>query len=147
MHHVRTETRIDRPVELVYDYATTPGNWPRWHPSSLGVRGATDHSLEVGEQVTEDFEVAGRRGTAVWTVSRREPPNVWAIDGQSHDGNRATITYTLTPGPDDGTTFRRDLVFTGLLPQLDWSVIGPVIEGESAEALRRLKVAIEGSVA
>jgi uncharacterized protein YndB with AHSA1/START domain len=54
--------RIQTPVEEVFEYVTTPGNWPAWHPSSLGVDGATDHSLEPGEQVTEEYRVAGRRG-------------------------------------------------------------------------------------
>jgi hypothetical protein len=35
------------------------------------VSGAIDHSLKVGEQVTEDFRVAGRRGRARWTVIER----------------------------------------------------------------------------
>ncbi len=38
------------PVDEVYAFVTTPATWPKWHPSSLGVSDATDHSLEVGEQ-------------------------------------------------------------------------------------------------
>ena len=40
MTRVTTTTEISRPVEEVFDYLTTPGNWPRWHPSSLAVSGA-----------------------------------------------------------------------------------------------------------
>jgi uncharacterized protein YndB with AHSA1/START domain len=142
MNHVRTTVQIRRPAEEVFDFVTTPAHWPRWHPASLGVEGATDHPLELGEQVTEDFSVAGRRGRAVWTVRRRERPQLWSIDGEAADGSRATITYTLAPAPD-GTTFRRDVSLAPADPGLDWSLLGPVIEQESAEALRRLRDLLE----
>ena len=66
MTRLYTTIQIQAPTERVFDYVTTPGNWPVWHPSSLGVSGATDHSLEPGERVTEGFLVAGRRGRVVW---------------------------------------------------------------------------------
>lgn len=71
MTRIFTSTIIHRPIDLVFDYVTTPGNWPRWHPSSLAVTGATDHSLAVGEQLEETFRVAGRSGRVVWTVTER----------------------------------------------------------------------------
>ncbi|MBV8233476.1 MAG: SRPBCC family protein [Planctomycetaceae bacterium] len=143
MHSVRNVIQIRRPVAQVFAFATTPGNWPRWHPASLSVTGAVDHPLEVGEQVTEEFQYGGRRGTVVWTVRRRESPHVWSIDTEAADGTSATITYTLTPGPDGGTTFQRDLVFTALNLQVDWALIGPLVEQQSAEALDRLKAVLE----
>jgi hypothetical protein len=60
MTRIASTAVIYRPPDVVFDYVTTPGNWPDWHPSSLGVTGATDHPLEVGEQCTEHFRVAGR---------------------------------------------------------------------------------------
>jgi hypothetical protein len=51
---------IHRSPEVAFDYVTTPGNWPDWHPSSLGVTGATDHPLDGGERCAEHFRVAGR---------------------------------------------------------------------------------------
>ena len=57
---------LPRPVEAVFDFVTTPGNWPQWHPSSRGVSGTTDHSLEVGEQVAEAFRVGWHRRNVVW---------------------------------------------------------------------------------
>ena len=142
MSRVETTIQIGRPVERVFEFVTTPGNWPKWHPSSLGVSGAVDHSLEVGEQVTEDFRVAGRLGRAVWTVREREAPKRWVIDGEAENGNRATITYTLTP-TTDGTSFHRELVYSVLDARLEWAKMHPVVEAESAEALRRLKEVLE----
>ena len=86
MTRIRKSIRIQTPVEEVFEYVTTPGNWPAWHPSSLGVEGATDHSLEPGEQVTEGYRVAGRRGRVVWTVRERETPRRWVIAGRAENG-------------------------------------------------------------
>ena len=51
---IENEVNISRTPQEVFDFVTTPGNWPKWHPSSLAVSGATDHPLRVGEQATED---------------------------------------------------------------------------------------------
>lgn len=145
MTRIHSIIYIRKPIEHVFDYVTTPGNWPQWHPSSLDVHGATDHSLEPGETVMGEFRVAGRRGHVVWTVRHREAPRRWVIEGQVEGGGTGTITYTLTPRAD-GTTFEREFVYSmpnALLALLDWLVIRRRIEAESAEALRRLKQALE----
>jgi hypothetical protein len=138
-----TSTHINKAMEEVFNFLTTPGNWPRWHPSCLGVRGAVDHSLDLGEQVTEVFDVAGQKGTAVWTVRERAAPVRWVIDGVAENGNEATITYTLT-GDAHGTQFQRELVFTkmaaGAMAETAFQI---KVEAESAEALRRLKKFLE----
>jgi hypothetical protein len=107
----------------------------------LGVEGATDHSLEPGEQVTEKYRVAGRRGRVVWTVREREAPRRWVIDGWVEGDGSGTITYALTPHLE-GTTFERDFVYAmpnPLLAVLDWLVLRRRVDAESTEALRRLK--------
>ncbi len=145
MTYIYTTIQIQTPIERVFDYVTTPGNWPRWHPSSLGVSGATDHSLEPGEQVTEEFRVAGRRGRVVWTVLEREAPRRWVIEGQVEGGGGGTITYTLAPH-NSGTTFEREFVYdmpNPLLALLDRLLLRRRVEAESAEALRRLKEVLE----
>jgi hypothetical protein len=132
----------------VFDYVTTPGNWPRWHPSSLGVRGNTDHSLALGEQVTEDFRVAGRRGTVVWTVIGRQPGRQWSIEGQVAGGGRGVITYLITP-TESGSHFERNFHYTFrnlLLIVMDELQIRAQVDAESGEALRRLKGVLEGQL-
>src|SRR5258708_14782563 len=145
MMRIVTQIHIDRAMEEVLDFLTTRGNWPRWHPSALGVRGAVDHSLDAGEQVTEDYRVAGQNGTAVWTVRERAAPIRWVIDGVAESGNEATITYTLT-GDAHGTQFQRELELTKL-PALDaktdLKAFQRAVDEESAEALRRLKHVLE----
>jgi uncharacterized protein YndB with AHSA1/START domain len=147
MTRVYTSTHINKPIDQVYDYITTAGNWPQWHPSSLGVTGATDHSAQVGEQITEKFLVAGRRGEATWTVRERHAPSRWIIEGVvGGSGSGGIITYTLTR-KDGGTFFEREFVYhfrNPLFALLDGLLVRPRVEAESSEALRRLKQVLEG---
>jgi uncharacterized protein YndB with AHSA1/START domain len=146
MTRIYTTIHIPATIETVFDYVTTPGNWPQWHPSSLGVHGATDHSLEVEEQVTEDFRVAKRRGKALWTVRERTFPRRWVIEGviEQSGGSGGIITYTFSP-QRDGTFFEREFVYkmpTPLFALLDIVIIRHRIMAESKQALRQLKAVL-----
>jgi uncharacterized protein YndB with AHSA1/START domain len=140
-----TSAIIHRPIAEVFDYVTTPAHWLVWHPSSLGLDGATDHSLQVGEEVTETFRVAGRRGSVTWTVVVRDAPNRWAIRGKVAGGGSGTITYTLTTLAD-ATGFRRQFDYAmpnRLADLLDRLFVRRRIEKESIEAVSRLRQALE----
>ena len=142
MTRIYSSTHIRRPIERVFDYVTTPGNWPHWHPSSLGVSGAVDHSLDLGERVTEDFLVAGRRGRVVWTVYERDYPRHWAISGViAGRQNGGTVRYTLT-AQAGGAFFEREFTYvapSALFALMDWLVLRKRIDAESRWALQRLK--------
>ena len=147
MTSIVTEALVRQPIGVVFDYVTTPAHWLDWHPSSIALHGATDHSLTLGEGVVEDFRVAGRRGSVTWKVIAREAPTRWAIAGVVAAGGRGTITYTLSNAPD-GTRFHREFVYA--MPNwfaalLDRLFIRRRIEAESAEAVRRLKQAVESA--
>jgi len=145
MTTIVSQATIHRPIAEVFDFVTTPAHWLVWHPSSLGLHGATDHSLQVGEQVTEEFRVAGRKGSVTWKVITRDAPNSWAIAGIVAAGGTGTITYTLT-ATADGTAFRREFDYAmpnWLAALLDRLFIRRRIEAESTLAVRRLKQALE----
>jgi hypothetical protein len=106
-----------------------------------------DHSLDVGEQVTEEFEVAGRRGRVVWTVAAREYPGKWVIAGKIDGRPAGAVTYSLT-STVSGTRFERE--FTYRAPSLwfallNWSVLRARIQSESDTAVSRLKSVVEAS--
>jgi uncharacterized protein YndB with AHSA1/START domain len=139
-----TTTQIDRPIEQVFDFLTTPANWVRWHPSTVSVSGATDHSLEVGEQVTEEYVVAGQKGRATWTVRERSRPHRWKFDTIAENGHQAAIAYTFTP-LGYGTHFEREVViqFPPTVPEAIQAEFEKKLAAESAEALRCVKKALE----
>jgi uncharacterized protein YndB with AHSA1/START domain len=145
MTRICNSIQIHRPIEQVFDFITTPANWPQWHPASVSVEGNAEHSLLPGEEVTEEISVAGHRGQVIWLARERSAPHRWVIDGSGKDSGRATITYTLSPYPD-GTHFERELVYTmpnTLLAVLDCVVIRSRMKADSADALRRLKQLLE----
>ncbi|MEM5437667.1 SRPBCC family protein [Paraburkholderia diazotrophica] len=152
-----TVERIARPSTAVFDYVTTPAHWPAWHPSSLSVTGATDHSLVVGEQTTEEFRVAGRRGRVVWTVVARNRPYKWTIEGTIEGRPAGMVNYTMTPDTNgtngtngangaNGTRFERTFIYRS--PTLWFALLNAVllrekIQAESDEAVERLKKTLE----
>src|SRR5262245_10994034 len=147
MTRICNNIQIRRPIEQVFDFITTPANWPQWHPASVSVGGNADHSLLPGEQITENISVAGRHGEVIWLVRERSAPHRWVIDGTVKDGGRATITYIFTRD-SDGTNFERELVYTmpnAFLAILDRLIVRSRMKADSAEALRRLKRLLESS--
>lgn len=151
MTQIITSATIPCPIEVVFDYVTTPSHWPDWHPSSLGVSGATDHSLLVGEQVIERFLVAGRRGEVIWTVREREAPRRWVIDGviTTGSGGSGVVSYDLRPR-DGVTDFTRNFAYP--LPNLALALVDALlvrrrIQAESEQATRQLKRRLESAMA
>ena len=145
MTRIHTNIYIDKSPEDVFDYVTVPQNWPQWHPSSIRVAGTADRSLDIGEQVTEDYQVAGRQGRVVWTARERERPSRWVIEGQTEDGGRGTITYTVMP-VGAGTKFTREFVYdmpNPFLTLLNWLILRHRIKAESARAVNQLKQVLE----
>lgn len=128
-----------RPDEA-FDFVTTAGNWVRWHPSSIAVRGDTERPGQIGDVIEEDFRVAGRTGTVVWRVTECSPPRRWAIDGVIVGrtmGGR--VSYTLTP-TGSGTSFEREFAYPvphRYLP-LDILIVRRRVQQESSEAVRNL---------
>ncbi len=144
--HIVNEATIAQPDAVVFDYVSTPANWPNWHPSSLAVTGASaGHSLLPGEQVTETFSVAGRRGQVVWTAVERSPSSAWMIQGTIDGREAGAVRYTLAQTPE-GTHFRREFSYAApnlLFALTNWLVLRKRIEAESAEAVTRLRAVLE----
>ncbi len=141
---VVSTVRIHRPIDDVFAFFTTPKNWPLWHPASISVSGATDHSLEIGEEVTEEFREGNGKGTAVWRVTARDAPRLWRIE-TSPGKSWVTITYRLRTDGED-TAFEREMRyhFGGLwYSLLDAFVVRPHFERESAQAVANAKEILE----
>ena len=146
MTRITTTVRIRRPIEEVFDYVTTPANWPVWHPASISVSGSSDHPLRLGEESVEEFVAARRRGRATWRVTRRKAPHRWRIEASSPQG-KAAISYVLSAEGGD-TVFRRDLSYempNVWLALLDVLVLRRRMDRESRIALQRLKEVLERS--
>lgn len=138
---------IAAPPERVFDYVTTPANWPRWHPASRAVRGITDRTPKVGESVVETFEIAGRRDDATWTTVELDSPHRWVIYSSAPGGGSARIVYTMS-AKNGGTLWERDISYRGsnlLFGLLNVLQIRAVMESDSAKALANVKRQVEAA--
>lgn len=145
MSRITDAVRIELPIAQVFEYATTAGNWPAWHPASRAVSGAVEPAAPVGARLVEEIHSNGHDWRATWTVRTREPPHLWVIDGAADGGGSATLTYRLTPD-GTGTRFERELVYrmpNVWLAFLDKLVIRRQMAAESEEALQQLKRLLE----
>ena len=143
---VASAVRIHREIADVFAFFTTPKNWPRWHPASISVAGAMDHSLAAGEEVTEEFRMGSGKGRPVWRVTESKAPYLWRFEGAPASGDaRVTITYSLRMDGQD-TVFERDMQyqFNRLwLRVLDLLFIRRHMEQESQQALSNAKQILE----
>ena len=143
MTRIVTTVRIRRPIDEVFAFATTPMNWPAWHPASISVEGG-DHPCRVGEEAVEEFVAAGRHGCATWRVTHRDAPHRWRIETETPEA-RAAVEYRLRADETD-TLFERDLSYEvsgAWLAVLDALVLRRRMERESRQALQNLKAVLE----
>ncbi|VVE17284.1 polyketide cyclase [Pandoraea capi] len=143
--HVVSVATLRAPPQAVYDYATTPANWPKWHPASLAVQGETDHPLKLGDEVAEEFRLAGRHGILHWRVVEAKPPYEWRIEGEMNRRPSGEVRYKITPD-GTGTRFERDFIYRTpnlLFLILDPIFIGPRMRAESAQGAKQLEQIFE----
>lgn len=134
---------INKPLDEVFTFATTPKHWPLYHPNSLGVSGVTDRSAEVGDVTRERANLAGNIGEGEWRVIARDAPHsvVWTIDNPNF---KAHLTYAFE-AKDNGTQFTRTLEYSvpfegDMLKQFE-----QYMHGESEKAVQNLKRVMESS--
>jgi len=135
---------IRRPIDMVFDYITTPANWPAWHPATRTVSGSAAHSLLIGEQVTEAFVAGGRQGSCIWQVTQREVPCLWTIETSTPEA-QAEITYRLK-AHGETTRFERELTYAASSNWfwiLDFLLMRRRMQRESRIALEQLKEQLE----
>jgi len=146
---IQTARYLPLPIEHVFDFVTTSGNWPLWHPASQAVTGQTTRPMQLGEQVVEDFCLAGYQGVVTWTVNQHEAPYRWRIEGAIGGRVRGAITYNLTP-EISGTFFERTFVYRlqkRWESVIDYLLFRRFMAAESSLALRRLREVMLAEIA
>ncbi len=141
---VETEIGIARPPAEVFDFATTPALWQRWHPATVEVRDVPARPLTTGETMLEEIAVAGRREAALWTVTACVPAERWEIATDTPSGD-AYIVYRIAAAAP-GCRFHRTLRFRSKRwpwRALDTTLLRWVLVRQSARALANLKAVLE----
>jgi uncharacterized protein YndB with AHSA1/START domain len=135
---------IGRPIEAVFEFATTAALWGNWHPATESVR-APLRPLVQGERADEAIRVGRRRLSASWTVVACEPPHLWVI-GASPAAGDARIVVELRSDAPQLTRFFRTLDYRSRRfpwTLLDGSVTRAALQRVSDRALLNLKRVLE----
>jgi uncharacterized membrane protein len=93
---VEHSATVDQPIDLVFDYVSTPENDPRWVPASLRHEMLSPAPMRLGSITEEDVWFLGRRMRYAWEITHYEPPSTFAL--RSISGPiPATICVLLEP--------------------------------------------------
>lgn len=147
LHH---EAFFRRPRAEVFEFITTTGHWPQWHPATHAVTGQTQHPAQLGDESEEKMLTAGYfPGKISWRVVRCAPPLRWGmvttkIDVPLLSGSSVEFEYELREEPG-GTRLLRTFAY-----QLPWHLwlfdklyFRAKMESESVEGLRRLTALVD----
>jgi uncharacterized protein YndB with AHSA1/START domain len=74
---------IERPIEEVFEYVSTPENDPRWVSASIRNQRTSPGPMRVGMTIEEDVKIFGRTSRDTWEVTEYEPPTLIAYRATS----------------------------------------------------------------
>jgi uncharacterized protein YndB with AHSA1/START domain len=81
--HVENTIMIERPIEEVFEYVSTPENDPTWVSVSIRNQRTSPGPMRVGMTIEEDVKILGRTSRDTWEVTQYEPPTVIAYRATS----------------------------------------------------------------
>ena len=81
--HVENTITIERPIEEIFEYVSTPENDPTWVSVSIRNQRTAPGPMRVGMTTEEDVKIFGRTSRDTWEVTEYEPPTVIAYRATS----------------------------------------------------------------
>ncbi len=92
--YVESTVTIERPIEEVFEFVSTPENDPTWVPNSLRHQRTLPGPMRVGMTTEETMKYLGRTSRDTWEVTEYELPTV--------------VAYRATSGLLSGAVFAFD---------------------------------------
>ena len=119
---------INRPIEEVFQYVSTPENDPTWVSASLRHQRTSPGPMGVGTTTEEDVKFLGRTSRYTWEVTEYEPPTIVAY--QATSGLLPGTVVRLRCEPVDGGTRLthavdlepRGIYYEALAPLMPWLI-------------------------
>ena len=118
------QTRIERPVEEVFDYVADLDHEPEWNPDASNVVRISPGPVGLGTVWEEDF---ARVGHYVTTIDAYDRPSVLSFDARNPRTD-AHVRFEFTPDGDDATVVScaLELTMKGVMRVIE-PLLGPMI--------------------
>ena len=131
-------TRIDRPVEEVFDYVADLAHEPEWNPDASNIVRKTTGEVGLGTTWEEDYK---RVGHYVTRIDRYERPSELAFDAKNPRTD-AYVTFHFARAGETATDISCtvDLAMKGFMRVLEPLLAGMIrnqIETKRPQTLRR----------
>jgi uncharacterized protein YndB with AHSA1/START domain len=147
MSTVKVRTRIEAPIERVWDTVMDPARLGDWVTINRGVSDVSSHPLVKGSTMTQLLHLRGVNFRVHWTLVDVTRPRHAEWEGRGPAHSHAVIRYDLKAEGDAATTFEYTNEFQapgGVLGTVASRVIvGGVSEREAHNSLSRLKTLLE----
>ena len=147
MSLVHVKTRIEAPIEKVFETVMDPHRLGEWVTIHRSVSDVSGEPLRKGSTMEQTMRMRGLNFNVHWTLIDLNPPAHAEWDGRGPAHSRARIRYELTPDGDGATEFEYFNDFSPPGGQLgnmaSRLIIGAASEREAHASLQRLKALLE----
>ena len=92
--HVENTITIERPIDEVFEYVSTPENDPTWVSVSIRNQRTSPGPIREGMTIEEDIKIFGRTASYTWEVTQYEPPTAIAYRATSGSPGGSKIWST-----------------------------------------------------
>jgi uncharacterized protein YndB with AHSA1/START domain len=147
MSQVHVKTRIEAPIEKVFETVMNPHRLGEWVTIHRSVSDVSGEPLRKGSTMEQTMRMRGLSFNVHWTLIGLDPPTHAEWDGRGPAHSRARIRYELTADGDRATEFEYFNDFSPPGGQLgnmaSRLIIGAASEREAHSSLQRLKTLLE----
>lgn len=147
MSTVHVTTKINAPVERVWDTVMNPSCLEDWVTIHRWVKDVSSNPLRQGSTMKQCLNLRGVSFNVNWKLVDVSAPNHAQWEGQGPAHSLARIRYELRRDGDNVTEFEYTNEFTppgGRLGSMaSKMIVGAVSEREAERSLQRLKTLVE----
>ena len=147
MSLVHVKTRIEAPIEKVFETVMDPQRLGQWVTIHRSLKDVSEEPLRKGSTMEQVIHMRGVSFHVNWTLVDLNPPSHAEWEGRGPAHSRARIRYELTPDGDGATEFEYFNDFSppgGHLGNMaSRLIIGAASEREANASLQRLKELLE----
>lgn len=148
MSLVHVKTRIDAPIDKVFETVMNPHRLGEWVTIHRSLKDVSEQPLRKGSTMEQVIHMRGLNFSVHWILVDLNAPSHAEWDGRGPAHSRARIRYELTPDGDGATEFEYFNDFSppgGHLGNVaSRFIIGAASEREANASLQRLKALLEG---